>query len=431
MLASVEDIAIIRKTISDTMRVHFFDGKRTAIFGCNLYARPVKDALEENGIIPDAFIDNDKDKQGIPCLGIMTYSPEQYMQKGMENSIIIICSRYYQEMRGQLTTLGMDENQILFIPVSAEKTWLEPTEDNLKKSFESIEKGLSIYKHMREGKNPNCMVFLCPYPGTGDIYVTGCYFNQFLKKNNTKDYIFVVDGKSCSKVAELFFIQNIVTVEKKEMELLLKTYEFFAGEILIKPLLYWGWRTKEYIRGTNYPQINFSFMFRNDALGLTDQTRPEHPPVYDRGYAKTLFEKLHLKKGKTVILAPYAGSFKSEISIDIWKQIEETLRNKGYSVCTNSTGAKEPAIGKSVPIFFPYNQAINVVNYAGYFIGLRSGLCDVISSATAKMVILYESTFSAANMDFFGLKNMGLNDSAVELDYHGQKDFGEQVLKLV
>ena len=38
---------------------------------------------------------------------------------------------------------------------------------------------------------------------------------------------------------------------------------------------------------------------------------------------------------------------------------------------------------------FPLEIANSVVEYAGYFIGLRSGLCDVISNSKSKKIIIY------------------------------------------
>lgn len=242
---------------------------------------------------------------------------------------------------------------------------------------------------------------------------------SYLQRESIDSYMLAVIGKNCVKVAELFYVKNIKSITKEEMDSLLKAWEFLGtNKMRLKPLLYWGWRTKRYLYADNYAQISFNEMFQYDVF--------EFPELIERKkidcnngsrYAEQLFKKLSLKKGKTVILAPYAGSFVSEMKIEEWEQLARTLSSLGYSVCTNSCGETEPIIKGTIPIFFPYAEAINVLEYGGGFIALRSGLCDIVSQAKCKMIILYESTFSAARYDFFSLKKMRLSESVHELIY--------------
>lgn len=53
---------------------------------------------------------------------------------------------------------------------------------------------------------------------------------------------------------------------------------------------------------------------------------------------------------------------------------------------------------------------------AGNFIGLRSGLCDVISQSHAKKIILYPDRIyqEGKYISFYSLKNMGLCMDAEE-----------------
>ena len=104
----------------------------------------------------------------------------------------------------------------------------------------------------------------------------------------------------------------------------------------------------------------------------------------------------------------------------------------GYEVCTNSSGATEPAVKGTIPVFFPLNTAPQWVEMAGYFIGVRSGFCDVISGARAKKVILYGSCdrfFNASSYEYFNLKDMGLCEDAVEMEFEsGDTRLCEKVL---
>ena len=58
-------------------------------------------------------------------------------------------------------------------------------------------------------------------------------------------------------------------------------------------------------------------------------------------------------------------------------QIVVELIKLGVTVCTNCAGREKPIKGaKSFP--FPLEKAEAVLDYAGYFLGLRSGFCDLI-----------------------------------------------------
>ncbi len=58
-----------------------------------------------------------------------------------------------------------------------------------------------------------------------------------------------------------------------------------------------------------------------------------------------------------------------------------------------------------------------MLEYAGAFLALRSGLCDIISQAQCKKVVIYESGFNAARYEYFSLNKMGLSTDAVEFVY--------------
>jgi hypothetical protein len=69
---------------------------------------------------------------------------------------------------------------------------------------------------------------------------------------------------------------------------------------------------------------------------------------------------------------------------------------------------------------------------AGYFIGVRSGLCDVISTSSCKKVILYEKDglfYKASQYEYFSLEKMGLCNDAIEIEY--RDDLKDSVLNKI
>lgn len=159
-------------------------------------------------------------------------------------------------------------------------------------------------------------------------------------------------------------------------------------------------------------------MFQYDVFGLGTEAKLQHYPIgMDKKFCDQWFADRKLKKGRTVILAPYAGSFQSNIPLEEWERFVLALNAKGYDVCTNCYGEKENPIKNTIPVQFSYDEGISLIEYAGGFVAVRSGLCDILSQAECRMVILYESGFNASSYDYFSLKRMGLNEHVMEFIY--------------
>lgn len=422
MLASESDKNIIEQTLDESVKENRLCGKRIAIFGCTLYARDIRDSLLNRGVSVDAFIDNNPDKVGRKCLGLPVFLPGDYLAPYDGNVVVVICSKYCHEMKMQVREFGYGEDNILNISIQECLSNTGSREREFEQARTLVEEGYEIYSSFVKDQEESFQVFVCPYPGTGDIYMACSLLETYLHREKINNYLVVVIGNSCVKVAKLFGIENIRNVTNEEMAKLLKAWEFLGTEKMrVKPLLYWGWRTKRYLYADKYKRITFNEMFQYDVFGFPHLMKgKEIQRNRDSQYAEKLFKELGLKKGKTVILAPYAGSFVSEMRMQEWEAVAENLREMGYSVCTNSSGPSEPVIKGTVSVFFPYDEAINVLEYAGGIIALRSGLCDIISQAKCKKVVLYENGFNAARYDFFSLKKMGLTKHVNELVYSDQ-----------
>lgn len=106
---------------------------------------------------------------------------------------------------------------------------------------------------------------------------------------------------------------------------------------------------------------------------------PKFQKIYDRLYEIT--------PGKSVIFSPYAKSV-TAIKAEIWSQIVQDYQNRGYRCYTNVVG-NEIALPDTIPISPSIEEMQSVVEWAGTFIGIRSGLCDVIREAFCKKIALY------------------------------------------
>ena len=199
-------------------------------------------------------------------------------------------------------------------------------------------------------------------------------------------------------------------------EICLKLLNDSWGQIRGNPL--------QWFRG--YKGLYFMELFRTFVFNLPDDALPERPVLKDAGdELDHIFEKYRLTEGKTVLLSPYANTL-ADLPDDFWVLLAKSLMEMGYRVCTNSSGEMEPAVKGTVPVFFPLNIAPQFVERAGYFIGVRSGFCDVISAAEARKIILYDREnrfFNSSAYAYFSLNHMGLCHDAVEIEFENRTPY--------
>jgi hypothetical protein len=139
------------------------------------------------------------------------------------------------------------------------------------------------------------------------------------------------------------------------------------------------------------------------------------PVVSSVAYFKAK-ERLHvlgLPEQRTVILAPDAVSVKT-LPPSFWHIMSHELRRSGWSVCFNSSGTS-----------YPLSEAIPVAELAGWVISMRSGLCDLISTANCRLSVIYpEKTNSVLSpLEEYSLKNQGLPSTVEEFEADLSDDF--------
>ena len=94
-----------------------------------------------------------------------------------------------------------------------------------------------------------------------------------------------------------------------------------------------------------------------------------------------------IPKGKAVVFSPYAKSV-TAIDPKVWDDAVAYYSGAGYKCYTNVIGDEKPLEGTEV-ISSSLLEIRSVVERAGTFIGIRSGLCDILREANAKKIALY------------------------------------------
>ena len=285
-------------------------------------------------------------------------------------------------------------------------------------------KAEKLYSNILQKYGDYVKIVVCPYAGTGDVYLASACMDEYLKQKKVDDYVFVVIGNSNVKVAKLFQLENIIKFSQYEMDQLMLFLSFRGIDeerVLIAhpdpPCLYTG--MMDMMR--NFNELNFTDIFTKGVFGI-DNNKLEKPTFTAISkISEKLIKKYDLPKGKTVLLAPYSYTL-AGIPEWVWRKLVKTMTEHGYTVCTNCGSDSEKEIEGSHRVFLPYSELGYFLEYAGNFVGIRSGFCDIISSIDCKKIIIYQPYLfwgPAGNIDYFSLKNMGLDDSAIEIEYEG------------
>lgn len=290
--------------------------------------------------------------------------------------------------------------------------------------------GYRIYHILRKKYGEDVCLLICPHPGTGDIYNIGLYFTPFLEKNRIKQYTFLYRGKSEQQVGRLFGIQGDTILTERETIRLSRFVRFIGPQyinlIQLHHYPYPVYANASLANFEGYKGITFTQMFRDVALGLNEDVIPVQPHFSSITGVNEIFYKKGLLPEKTVILAPYSSSAQV-IPLNIWEVLVEKLKKAGYSVATNCVPGKEMPVTGTVELAFEYQYAKDFLEYAGFFIGARSGFCDVVSSINCKKIILTPLWSPllpwlggpGKTMRFYGMwPNYGRNDT-IEIEYEG------------
>jgi hypothetical protein len=127
--------------------------------------------------------------------------------------------------------------------------------------------------------------------------------------------------------------------------------------------------------------------------------------------AAKLFEELNLPAGRTILVAPLANSYPHKIQRFWWEKAVAALKNKGFTVVNNiganshfsseDTKVKVGHIDGATPVDIPIDMAIPFAELCGYFLGIRSGLCDLLAySNTRKLIVYPEPDPNASNFNW-------------------------------
>lgn len=404
-------MSIIRDELNSDI-MNKISGKRIALMGRLEHIEEMHCVLTEKEIFPAAIWDNDTNKHGNVFCDLKIRAPMSKEQADI-NTIIIYSPRHWESMRNQLMTLGYeDEKEIVVL-----------NKPSYEKNTSRVYDGVKIYEELQLRYGKDVWVFLANCP-LGDYYLLGLFLHQFCSLNKINNFVLTGTSKGISKLSDLLDNRRTYVLSEGESEALIFAWRFLGTEkIKMKPLTVWqGDFRFNPCMVRQMKGMTFMDTFKHMIFHLDKDVQPVFPSIKpDRRYTENLFQKLNLKQGKTVLLITHSYSIHS-LSHEFWQRLIDSLNASGYQVAVNVGEERENnSYYGAQTISEDFMHMNDIMEYAGYAIGIRCGFFDITSQAKCKKVILYYNAdsqnvrWNRTDMEFCSLKNMQLDEDASEL----------------
>ncbi len=358
--------------------------KKIFLFGHCAATLKLIDLLEKNGFSTTAILDNSDSKQGIIYKGTTVVYPDRIIDLAGEDaeimSIVLITSRYYASMQKQLRNIGYQGLVKKLIDYN--------TYADYSLSKETIERMTVREKHGEEKlveldkKYDSAFKVFCPFNALGDIYIMMSYWDSFARNRGIRRCVFCVPGKTLSDIIGMFGDYDVEIYEQHELDAMIQAAIYTCD---INSFI--AHQDRPYVinlfKALYIKKISLEQIYCCGVFGLPKETVPALP-VNCRQVYKDLDR---IPEGNAVVFSPYAKSV-TAIDYRIWKDAVSYYNGNGYKCYTNVVGNEVPLDGTE-GIRVPLPEMISVLEKVGIFIGIRSGLCDVIRTANCRKIALY------------------------------------------
>ena len=353
--------------------------KKIYLFGhCNA-TEELADLLLERNLSVIAILDNNTAKHGKDYQGIAIAPPQSILYEKPEDTSVCIAARAYAAMKDQLRRIGY-RGQIYRLVDYNSYAEYSLSEDTIAEKKRRVEHGITLLQELK-GKYPDHFRILCPFSALGDIFIMMSYLPHFLKKMGVVRCVIGVVGNACAQVVQLFGAYPVEVFRQKDMD------------ETIQAVLYTNDRNA-FIAHQDRPYvvdlhkalyskcIPLEQIYCCGVFGLPADTVP-YEPTELKQYSGTE----RIERGNAVLFSPYAKSVTALPDL-LWKQIVDSYRQRGYQCFTNVAGGERPLAGTQ-PVSPKISEIQSLAEYAGTFIGIRSGICDVLRYAECKKAALY------------------------------------------
>lgn len=356
------------------------------LFGVCNATQELYGLLSSMDIIPCAILDNNELKHGSLFLSLPVIYPQEMVRREDfgHRKIVLIASRAYDAMASQLRGLGFEGRIEKLVDYNSFSEY-SLSDDTRRRKKERLVRGLAHRQSMMD-KYPDYFRLICPFNALGDVCFALSYFPYYYQKRGISEkYVVFVVGKSCADVAAVYGTEYIEMLSQSKMD------ELVQAEIYSRSAdAYIAHHDRPYTstahKALKIKKFTLEEIYRYGVYGLDESCKAIEPS------SLSVYEDIEeIPEHKSVIFSPYAKS-SANIRESYWTELIQTYSEMGYTLFTNADGY-EKALEGTTRISAPLSAMRSIVERAGTFIGLRSGLCDVIHSATCKKVALYPDNY--------------------------------------
>jgi hypothetical protein len=381
----------VDSAIDELQRSGGLQGRALYAFGHTAATEQLRRRLARDGIGLTAILDNNPMKQNGSLGDVPIVAPRRILDD-RRPSLVLIASRFFDEMRQQLLELGYAERDILRVGEFSITTDASAGRDP--------ERGARLLEQLRRD-HPDRHLVLCPFAAFGDVYWALAYLPPFAAAHALAEPLPIVVGQGCRQVARLFAYDRAVELTQVEMD------DLVAAVVAAGPAdATIAHHDRPYgpaapVRVLDERFVAFTDVYRDVVYGLPGDTEPQTP----RRQVNRRALPDGCAPGHTVLLAPYAKSV-LPVAAAFWQDTAELYAGRGYGVATVVHGDEE-AIPGTPPLEVDIADLLDVAEHAGTFIALRSGLCDIVHAARARKVHVAPDAFYSTTRhkvaDFFAL----------------------------
>lgn len=270
-----------------------------------------------------------------------------------------------------------------------------------------------LYAYMRFCKKNRLFVFM-PCDGIGDTIFALGFLDGYKKQNRItscciigcrqKKTVYEWYKSSFDEYIEIphWILRKIYEASKTDLgsEIFITNKNNF---FLAMPQGYYRGGDQQYYMLDDFTQIDAyrSCLYRLEKSAVLKK------PVFPKEKIDNIIKKYSLIEGKTIIIAPDANTIKGKRSF--FEILAKELLNQGYLVLTNLVNEHDEPIKDTQGIYLPLDIVCSIADYCGAFIGMRSGLLDVVMFSKSIVIALYpkdDMRFKYFNINYFENKNM-------------------------
>lgn len=379
------------------------------LFGhCNA-TEQLADILYDRGYKVSGILDNNPQKQGNFYRGIRIMPPEEIVSSDQQKTIVCIVARAYEAMVRQLSRLGFTGRAEKLIEYDSYADY-SLSKETIAARKERLRQGI-LRLNCIEKKYPGHFRIYCPYPALGDVFLTMSYLPYFLTERHIEKCVVCVSSDAGRQVTELFGSYPVEAYGQKELDQLIQASlytedcnSFIAHQD--RPYVV-SLHNALYIKC-----IPLETLYKCGVFGLSQKIYPYRPERW-----KDYPNLDNIEQGRAVIFSPYAKSV-TTFDASFWHPIVVEYLEQGYQCFTNVAADETPLKG-TVAISPQIAEMKSVVERAGTFIGIRSGMCDVIRYAKCRKIALYPDYYYSGTrwkaIDMYALE--GWENIVVDEDF--------------